>query len=489
MKKLAFGYIRRSSYKQLENNSVEIQKQHIQEFAARNQMNVPDEFIFIEDVTSAFTKRANQRKELMRMGEKMVEMNIPIVIFYDASRMDRTGYSFTIDFYRPLLNKLPFLEVYTTQNNEPINPDSMEMKMNFLLFQHESEVKSERAIGSLVSDLEQNVHLRPGSKTPYGYVQKDKRLHPSEDAEVVSFIFFLYSWGHSLNKIALLLNEANIISPSGKQWRSSTIENIIKNPVYTGDLTWEVHKRKEGQKQFLFKNTHQPIINDFLLQSHQHNKLLQEKYGRFDTIFLFLNKLKCKHCKQVLATKNASTKRGGKNYQYYYYVCRLCNYKVDAKEVHELLFPLILEEVHNLTLSEDIKSKTLVSITQLQEGVVEQILNIENLIDNLTQKRVVAEQLSDRELELAIISLLEQYQNQLNDLRSCQESLEKTFYSVDSNYFFSRFQKILIRQLEVTEQRLLILYFVDFILLSDEFKTKIYYKTNIFDEYLSLNNG
>ena len=33
---LAFGYIRRSSYKQLENNSVEIQKSHIQDYARRN---------------------------------------------------------------------------------------------------------------------------------------------------------------------------------------------------------------------------------------------------------------------------------------------------------------------------------------------------------------------------------------------------------------------------------------------------------------------
>jgi site-specific DNA recombinase len=51
----AFGYILRSSYKQQENNSVEIQKAHIQEFARRKKWSVPDEFIFIEDVTSAYT--------------------------------------------------------------------------------------------------------------------------------------------------------------------------------------------------------------------------------------------------------------------------------------------------------------------------------------------------------------------------------------------------------------------------------------------------
>ncbi|MBG9754286.1 recombinase family protein [Lysinibacillus sphaericus] len=489
MKKLAFGYVRRSSYKQLDNNSVELQKQHIQEFASRNGLNVPDEFIFIEEATSAYSKRAGQRKVLMLLKEKMVEMNVSTVIFHDASRMDRTGYSFTIDFYRPLLEKLPCLEVYTTKNNEPINPDSTEMKMNFLLFQHESEVKSERAIGSLLSDLEQETIIRPDSKTPYGYNQKDKKLYPNEAAEIVSFIFFLYSWGYSLNKIASLLNEADIPSPKGKQWGSSTIENIIKNPVYTGDLTWEVHKRKEGQSIFIFKNAHKPIINNFLLQSHSQNKLLQEKYGRFDTPFLFLNKLKCKHCQQVLATQNASTKRKGKSYQYYYYVCKLCNYKVVADEVHEILMPSILEQVHSLAMLKNTQQQTLEYLTQMQGNVEEQILNTENLIDNLMQKTILAEQLGDRELELAIFSCLGNYQDRLIELQRCRDNLMKTYQSVESNYFSSLFQNILTHQLNMTEKRLIILYFVDFVLLSAEFKTTIHFKTNIFDEYLSSVNG
>jgi DNA invertase Pin-like site-specific DNA recombinase len=196
--KSAFAYIRRSSYKQQENNSVEIQKQHIQEFAKRNQLFVPDELIYIEDVTSAYSKRADQRKKLMEMGERMVEMNIPTVIFHDISRMDRTGYSFTIDFYRPMLEKLPELEVYTTGSNEPIDPEDTSIKMNFLLFQHESEVKSERAVGNLTTFLESKETYRPGSKTPYGYNQIKKQKHqqqlePNENADIVSFIFFLSS--------------------------------------------------------------------------------------------------------------------------------------------------------------------------------------------------------------------------------------------------------------------------------------------------------
>ncbi|XZF75596.1 recombinase family protein [Bacillus sp. AL-1R] len=228
--KTAFAYIRRSSYKQQKNNSVEIQKQLIQEFAKRNQLFVPDDLIYIEDVTSAYSKQASKRKQLMELGERMVEMNIPTVIFHDISRMDRTGYSFTIDFYRPLLEELPELEVYTTESNKPIDPEDSKIKMYFLMSQYESEIKSDRAVCNLIADLENEDSFRPGSKTPFGYNQVKKQLEPNDNAEIVNFIFFLSSWGKSLQKIATILNEAEIPSPKGGVWRPSTVENIIKNP-------------------------------------------------------------------------------------------------------------------------------------------------------------------------------------------------------------------------------------------------------------------
>lgn len=191
--KLAFGYIRRSSYKQQENNSVEIQKAHIREFAQRNGMEVPDEFIFIEDVTSAFSKRASKRKELMRLLHQIVESGIPRVIFYEESRMDRTGYSFVLDFYRPLQEKLPNIEVYTTNSNDPFNPDNPQTKVALLIYRQESEIKSARAIGSLVADLQNAEIQRPGSKVPYGYDQINKQLVPNQQANIVTFIFYLQS--------------------------------------------------------------------------------------------------------------------------------------------------------------------------------------------------------------------------------------------------------------------------------------------------------
>lgn len=478
----AFGYIRRSSYKQQENNSVEIQKQHIQEFAKRNQLNVPDEFIFIEDVTSAYSKEADQRKVLMRLGEKMIEMNVSILIFHDISRMDRTGYSFTLDFYRPLLKELPHLKVYTTQSNEPIDPDDMNIKMNFLLYQHESEVKSERAINSLISDLNQEMPNRPGSRTPFGYAQINKKLIPDSNAKIVAFIYFLYSWGQSLQKIALLLNKADISPPKGTTWRSSTIGNILNNPVYTGNLTWEIPKLKDGQKIFNFENTHEPITNNFYLQLHKRNKMLQNKYGRIDTPFLFLNKIKCRDCHQLLTTQNGSTTSNGKKYQYLYYVCKKCNYKVDALDVHKKLIPEVLRKVQNLVKSNQTKSHSLNYLSQMKNETEREIQQTNEILDNLSKKLAFSREINDRELKLQIVSLVDQNKNSLDDYLRCKDRLKKIILGIESDQFFTRFSDILKYKLGLTEKRLILLYFVDFVYISSNQNTYVQYKENYFED-------
>jgi site-specific DNA recombinase len=488
--KLAFAYIRRSSYKQQKNNSVEIQKQHIQEFAKRNNLFVPVELIFIEDVTSAYSKRAAQRKHLMKMAEKMVEMNIPTVIFHDISRMDRTGYSFTIEFYRPMLEKLPELEVYTTDSNKPLDPEDTSIKMNFLLFQHESEVKSERAVGNLTTFLESNETFRPGSKTPYGYNQIKKQKHqqqlePDENADIVSFIFFLSSWGKSLQKIAIILNEAEIPSPKGGIWRSSTVENILKNPVYTGKLIWDVHKRKDdGQKQFIFEKSHQPIINKFLPQLIKQNNHLQKTFGRIDTPFLFLNKVKCRHCEQLLGTHNGSTKRNGTKYDYYYYVCKNCGYKVDIKEVHNRFIPEILNRVEELISTNQIIPKTLAIINNMSQEIEHSIAAKNHLLQKLEEKLKIAEELKDRELELKILDFIQQHKTYLKEFTICKDNLKTTYQLVETDQFFSRFNEILDHQLGSDEKRLIILYFVDYLIVSTDQKPQLHFKSNIFSNLI-----
>lgn len=477
---MAFAYIRYSSHKQVDNNSVEIQKQHIHEFAKRNQLVVPEEFIFIEEATSAYSKSAKQRKQLMNLKEKMIEMNISIVIFHDISRMDRTGYSFTIDFYRPLLEYLPNLNVYTTESNEPINPNSLNTKMIFLLSQHESEIKSERALNNLMGVLQQEKANRPGSIAPYGYTQVDKQLVPNQDAEIVSFISFLYTWGYSFKKIAFLLNEANIPSPTGKQWPTSTVEKILGNSVYTGNLTWHIHKGKHKNNVFTFKDSHEPLMSAFELQLHSYNKQIQKEFGRLDTPFLFLKKIRCSHCHQSLITQNGSTKRNGVTYHYHYYICKNCDYKVSIDKVHKRLVPLILQHIQQLTLSKENKQMTLTTLRNIEANLKEVICEAENTAHSLFKKLEQAQSIKDPELELHITDMMTKNENMLLTCQQKLTVLESYYLAVESNEFFARFDNVLEYQLDSPEHRLLILYFVECVLISTDQQPLIQYKDNIF---------
>ncbi|WP_077210735.1 recombinase family protein [Bacillus dakarensis] len=479
--KLAFGYIRRSSYKQQENNSVEIQKSHIQEFAHRNGMEVPDEFIFIEDVTSAFSKRASKRKELMRLLHQIVESGIPRVIFYEESRMDRTGYSFVLDFYRPLQEKLPNIEVYTTNANEPFNPGDPRTQISLLLYRQESEIKSDRAIGSLIADLQNPEICRPGSKVPYGYVQHNKKLIPNENADIVTFIFYLQSWGISMSKIASILNEASIPSPQGKSWGSSTVESILKNPVYTGMLVWNIHKDKK--QTFEFRDFHKPLINQFLVLLNENNIKLQQKFGRLDTPFIFLNKLSCAQCHQTLVTQNGSTTRKGKKYYYQYYVCKHCSYKLDLNEVHEDLLPKILKYVQELVSSENIKTTTTDYLHKIQVFLEENIKEIEDQLDKLISKGSIANEHNDREFALYVKTVESRLETSLESLLNSRDILEELYEAVHTNLFFDRFKQILDSELGESEKRLIILYFVDKVLVHQNRPLQPVFRENVFESF------
>jgi site-specific DNA recombinase len=485
---LAFGYIRRSSYKQQENNSFEIQRAHIQEFAKRNQLVVPEEFLFIEDVTSAFSKRAGKRKELMRLRDMMIEANVPRVIFYEESRMDRTGYTFVLDFYRPLREKFTDIEVYTTNSEEPFNPDNPQTKIALLLYRQESEIKSERALQSLSAMLQGEEILRPGSKTPFGYTQVEKKLIPNDKAEIVTFIYHLSSWGTSMSKIATLLNEADIPSPQGKLWNPSTVENILKNPVYTGKLKWHLRKSK-NKDSFEFENFAEPLIDEFLLFLNENNIKLQNEFGRLDTPFLFLNKLHCQDCNEKLITHNGSTTRNGKRYSYQYYVCNNCNYKLEITGVHERLIPLVLRHVHSFASDENIKELTIRHLNSMDLSLKETIVQTEKHLDKVISKGCIANEINDSEFALYYRTVKSKYISKMEDLIKSQQALDDLYEAINTDLFFDRFKQILEFRLGDAEKRLIILYFINKVVVSPEQAPKVLYQGNVFGSFEILPHG
>lgn len=116
-------------------------------------------------------------------------------------------------------------------------------------------------------------------KAPYGYVksgeQKNKLVIDESTAGVVRRIFNLYRQGYGYSSIAKALNEAGIVSPSGKTsgkgWGPVAIKRILSNRVYTGDTVQGVSekvsfkskktRRLPEERWVVTPNTHEAIIS------------------------------------------------------------------------------------------------------------------------------------------------------------------------------------------------------------------------------------
>ena len=132
-----------------------------------------------------------------------------------------------------------------------------------------------------------------GNKPPYGYIRKKLEgqkgytlvPHP-EQADIVRMIFELYTKGErqadgsferlGVSLIVRKLNELHIPPAKGDVWVPSTIQTILRNPVYIGKIRWnfrpQIKKMVDGKMQktrprakpedwILVDGLHEPIID------------------------------------------------------------------------------------------------------------------------------------------------------------------------------------------------------------------------------------
>lgn len=91
-----------------------------------------------------------------------------------------------------------------------------------------------------------------GFGQPYGYNYSGKKLTLVEDeADAIRSMFMLYANGLSLQEVADRLNSDGIPPKRGARWSKGSIFAVLKNPLYTGHVSWDGILRQAG---------HQPIV-------------------------------------------------------------------------------------------------------------------------------------------------------------------------------------------------------------------------------------
>ena len=209
------------------------------------------------------------RDEFQRMINDCRSGKIDLILTKAISRFARNTMTM-LEIVRELKN-LNVDVFFEEQNLHSISSDG-EMVLTLLasVAQEEARSVSENQKWRIRKDFEKG--LIWGGNSAYGYrIINKKMVIIPEEAKLVKRIFQLYIGGLGFQKISKLLNDEGVPSMHAKRWNKQSLQQIIANINYTGDLllqktynenylTKKTKINRGELDQFFVENDHEAII-------------------------------------------------------------------------------------------------------------------------------------------------------------------------------------------------------------------------------------
>ncbi len=182
------------------------------------------------------------------------------------------------------------------------------------------------------------------SYAPIGYKNNLETKEIEIDPLTAPYIRALFEWyasgDYSLSQVKKMAGQIGLRSRSGKPIHKSSVERILKNPVYYGDFIWD---RK------LYKGRHQPIVSRELWDQAQEAFKKTNRPQQTRRNFPFTGMLKCAFCG---CTITAEIKKG----KYIYYHCTGSRGPCPKPPVRqEVLEEKLGEVIKGIHISDEIK--------------------------------------------------------------------------------------------------------------------------------------
>ena len=329
VKNLCGLYLRVSTEDQArEGFSLPEQKERLETFCKFKGYEIVD---YYEDAGIS-AKTGNYRPEFERLKEDIKSKRINTIIALKLDRITRSIFD-----WEKLMTFLDENDAYIDCANDEVNTTNANGKMVSRLLmsvsQNEIERTSERTKVGLAGAIKQG-HLP--SQAPLGYKHENKKLvidYSTKD--VVVRIFELYYNGNSYQTISNILNEEQVLGKTN--WRDSTITAILENEVYKGDF---VHGKKTKHPTY-YENVVEPLVSKEMWEDCQAQKKKNSRAYQRTLTYLFLQKIRCPRCNNLMGGKATKKKNGN---VYYYYYCNDC--KLNLKEnVIEEYFENFINEI------------------------------------------------------------------------------------------------------------------------------------------------
>ena len=161
------------------------------------------------------------------------------------------------------------------------------------------------------------------SYPPYGYDYIDGEMVVNEkQSEVVRWIFGQVLSGNSTAEIARKLNEEGVATKRGGSWTSTTINGMIRNEKYTGDVIFQksysdeqfTRHRNNGEKdQYFAAKHHEAIIShedydaaNAILDRNGAEKGIYADSRKYQNRYCFSGKIICGDCGAVWKRRKIS---------------------------------------------------------------------------------------------------------------------------------------------------------------------------------------
>ena len=307
--KVAAAYLRVSDERQDE-FSPDSQLKLIKDYCAKNNIELPEEFIFYDDGISAkSTKKRKQFNDMIALA-KQKDTPINVILVWKFSRFARNQEQSIV--YKSLLkrNGVDVISVSEPINDNPFGSlieRIIEWMDEYYLIRLSDEVRR--------GMTERATRGKPNCAPPFGYVIKngDYVIEESQ-AEIVRQIFDMFNGGYKIKQIADYLRSQGVVNKQGHYIDNRMVEYILYNPTYNGYTRWNSRGRSASARLFnnpddiLKKASHEPIVTEDTFNKAQELLALRKKsahkYSRENPVnydYMLRGMVRCSQCGSTLS--------------------------------------------------------------------------------------------------------------------------------------------------------------------------------------------
>lgn len=303
-----------------DSESVINQKELLRSFVKNLNFNLVGEY-----VDDGYSGTDFDRPGFQKMLEDIKVKKINCVIVKDLSRLGRdhvmTGYYIETFFPENNIRFISILESYDSMKNQASNDSATFIIACNDYYSKQNSIK----IRNVLNDKRKNGKFI-GSNPSFGYMRdpldKGHLIINPETAPIVQRIFDMRSKGIGPTEIATILNDENIVTPSGykktnyssrlierDKWDISSIKKILANRIYTGDMVQHTQTKVSYKSKkkitldeklwVIVEDTHEALVTKSQFKYVQSLKKRNSKNFKIKTDRpkrLFEGLIYCKEC-------------------------------------------------------------------------------------------------------------------------------------------------------------------------------------------------